>query len=156
MFVSVIYPCSKIFSNCNVFGLLIFKTKIYELFRCMLYTAFRNQKWLLRRLLTLWRLGWSIWHPVVVFLKIYILPRGWIALGFFTFNIIISHILPENFIEIPQVVQKYEDFLHPCYLFSSIFWIFWHFLVTKKLMTSAYNGWFQNFFLLSTYSKQVV
>ena len=35
MFVSVIYPCSKIFSNCNVFGLLIFKAKIYELFRCM-------------------------------------------------------------------------------------------------------------------------
>ena len=26
--------------------------------------------------------------------------------GFFTFDIIISHIFPENFIEIPQVVQK--------------------------------------------------
>ena len=30
--------------------------------------------------------------------------------------------------------------------FSSIFWIFWHFLVTKKLMTSAYNRWCQHFF----------
>ena len=30
--------------------------------------------------------------------------------------------------------------------FCSSFWIFWHFLVTKKLMTSAYNRWCQHFF----------
>ena len=30
--------------------------------------------------------------------------------------------------------------------FSSIFFIFWHFLVTKKLVTSAYNRWCQHFF----------
>ena len=29
---------------------------------------------------------------------------------------------------------------------SSIFRIFWHFLVTKKLMTLAYNKWCQHFF----------
>ena len=28
---------------------------------------------------------------------------------------------------------------------SSIFWVFWHFVVTKKLMTSAYNRCFQHF-----------
>ena len=29
-----------------------------------------------------------------------------VTFNFLTFNIIISHIIPENFIEIPQVVQK--------------------------------------------------
>ena len=42
------------------------------------------------------------WPPPVVFLKIYLLKRGF----FVTFNFIISHNFPENFIEIPQVVQK--------------------------------------------------
>ena len=31
-------------------------------------------------------------------------------MDFFTFNIIISHIFPENFIEIPQVIQKILKF----------------------------------------------
>ena len=57
-----------------------------------------------------------------------------------TFNIILSHIFPENFIEIPHPVQKIWR------LFSTIFWIFWDLLVTKKLMTSAYNKWYQHFF----------
>ena len=30
--------------------------------------------------------------------------------------------------------------------FSPIFWIFWHLLVSKKLMMSAYNRWCQHFF----------
>ena len=30
--------------------------------------------------------------------------------------------------------------------FSPIFWIFWHLLVSKKLMTSAYNRWCSHFF----------
>ena len=75
---------------------------------------------------------------------------------FMTFDIIISHIFPESFIETPQVVQKiwiisfsilaiFIDF-HPS------FGIFWHFLVTKKLMISAYNGLCQHF-PLSTYFK---
>ena len=35
------------------------------------------------------------------------LPFSRVFLWFFvTFNTIVSHILPENFIEIPQVVQK--------------------------------------------------
>ena len=69
---------------------------------------------------------------------------------FVTFNIIISHIFPEHFIEIPQFVQKiwriYLSILAILNRLSSIFQIFWHTLVTKKLMTSAYNRWCHHFF----------
>ena len=41
--------------------------------------------------------------PPMVFRKMYLLKRPWF---FVTFDIIISHIFPENFIEILQVVQK--------------------------------------------------
>ena len=55
---------------------------------------------------------------------------------FVTFNIITSHIFPEDFIKIPQVVQKIWRIslfnIIYFHLFSSIFWIFWHYLVTKK------------------------
>ena len=76
---------------------------------------------------------------------------------FVTFNIIISHIFPENFIEITtQVVQKIWriclTILANFHWFASIFWIFWHFFVMEKLMTSTYNKWCQHF-LLSTYFK---
>ena len=63
---------------------------------------------------------------------------------FVALNIIIRHIFSENFIEIPQVVQKlwrisvYVSYFHR---FSSIFR---HFLVTKKLMTSTYNSFISN------------
>ena len=60
--------------------------------------------------------------------------------------IIISPIFPENFIEIPQVVQKIWRFS------PSILTIFTNFLdflsFTKKLMSSAYNRWCRNFFSL--------
>ena len=59
-------------------------------------------------------------------------------------NVIISDILPESFNEITQVLRKVEDFLQQYYLFSSIFRIFWYFLVTKKLITSASNRYFQS------------
>ena len=43
--------------------------------------------------------------PPLVFQKIYVLEREDEALFFFfNFNIIISHIFPENFTKIPQVV----------------------------------------------------
>ena len=55
---------------------------------------------------------------------------------FVTFNIILRHIFPENFIEFPQVVQKIWrnslSILANFHQFSSIFWIFWHYLLTKK------------------------
>ena len=47
---------------------------------------------------------------------------------FVTFNIILRHIFPENFIEFPQVVQKIlrnsQSILANFHQFSSIFWIF--------------------------------
>ena len=62
---------------------------------------------------------------------------------FVTFNIIISHIFPGNFIEIPQVVQKIcrislsisAIFIN----FYRFFRFFWRFLVTEKLMMSDHN-----------------
>ena len=55
---------------------------------------------------------------------------------FVTLNIIIGLIFPENFFEIPQVFQKN---------FSVSIIYFHHFLVTKKLMTSARHRWCQHF-----------
>ena len=57
-----------------------------------------------------------------------------------------SHIFPKNFIEIPQVVQKIWIFSPSIATFLSIFPIFWHSLVTQKLMTWAYNKWCQYLF----------
>ena len=68
---------------------------------------------------------------------------------FVTFNIIISHILSENFIEIPQVVQKIWmlslSILAIFIDFQQFFWIFWNFLDKKKLITSVYSRWCQHF-----------
>ena len=44
--------------------------------------------------------------PFAVFPKICFLEKGVKPCFFFTFDIIISKILPKKFIEIPQVVQK--------------------------------------------------
>ena len=72
---------------------------------------------------------------------------------FVTFTIILRHTFPENFMEFPQVVQKIWrnslTLLANFHQFSSIFLIFWHYLVTKKLTTSAYNRWCQHFFTFS-------
>ena len=49
---------------------------------------------------------------------------------FVTFNIILKHIFPKDFIEFPQVVQKiWKKFsvnISYFHQFSSTFWIFWH------------------------------
>ena len=55
----------------------------------------------------------------------------------------------KNSLEFLKSFRSYEEFLCLYSLFFLIlinFWIFWHFLVTKKLMTSAYNKWCQHFF----------
>ena len=57
--------------------------------------------------LTLKRLEGKCDSPVpVIFPKMHFLESFYV-----TFNIIIGHIFPENFIEIPDVFGKYEDFL---------------------------------------------
>ena len=81
-----------------------------------------------------------------------VIVNSWfsVTFKFLTFNIIISHIIPENFIEIPQVVQKIWilslTILAIFINFYKFLGFFWHFLVTKRLMTSAYNRWCQYFF----------
>ena len=55
------------------------------------------------------------------------------------FNIIISHAFSENLIEIPQVIQKIWRFSPSILTNLCFFGFFEHFLVAKKLMTSAYN-----------------
>ena len=57
---------------------------------------------------------------------------------FVNFNIIISHILFKIPLKFLKSFRIYEDFLRQYQLISSIFRIFWDFLVTKKLMTSEF------------------
>ena len=76
-----------------------------------------------------------------------VFSRERLKLWFFvTFNIIIGYIFPENFIEIPQVVQKIWRFSPSMLTVFINFSYYWHFLVTKNLMTSAYNTRCQQFF----------
>ena len=67
-----------------------------------------------------------------------------------TFNIIITHIFPESLIEISEFVQRiWRHSLSILAIFIDshrFFGFFWHFFVTKKLITSAYNRWCQHFF----------
>ena len=67
---------------------------------------------------------------------------------FFTFIIIISHAFPENFIEIPRVVQIIWRFSPSVsdLRFKIFCWFFGHFLVAKKIMASSYNRWCEHFF----------
>ena len=57
-----------------------------------------------------------------------------------------SHIFSENvIIKIPQVVQKIWTFSPSILALFIYFSDFWHFLITKKLITSQ-NRWCQQFF----------
>ena len=82
--------------------------------------------------------------------KMYLLKRGWnpgfwwlLILSSFTSFLIIS--LSENIKNVSFNISCFRQCL-------SIFWIFWHFLVTQKLITSAHNMLYQHFFTL-TYFK---
>ena len=87
--------------------------------------------------------GWgdgSICHSPVGFPKFCFLETGWspVLCDFLQYY---PHILPENFIENPQFVQK--------------IWRFYFLILFKnKLMESIIDD--VSIFLLSTYSKQVV
>ena len=96
--------------------------------------------------LILKRLGCNLTPPVFFFnesAKGIVNSWFFVTFNILTFNIIISPIIPENFIKIPQVVWKiwrlYLAILAIFNDFYQFFWIFSHFLVTKKLMASAYN-----------------
>ena len=87
-------------------------------------------------------------------LGVNLIPRGFFqkctfyrkreALFFITFKVTflkISSKLLTSF-------RTYEDFLLQYYLFSSIFRILSHFLVTSKLMRSPNNRWCQHYFTI--------
>ena len=80
-------------------------------------------------------------NPTTVFRKIYLLKRGWNPVSWL---LILSKVT--SFLKISlkflKSFRRYEEFLFNIsyfHQFSSIFWIFRHFPVTKKLMTSACN-----------------
>ena len=63
--------------------------------------------------------------------------------------------LQMNICGFPKNLSSKER-MKPCFFsyfhrFSSIIWIFWHFLVTKKLMTPAYNRWRQHIFAFNLF-----
>ena len=94
----------------------------------------------------------SIWHHPVVFPKIYLLKRGW-NLVFCDFWYYHKSHLSWKFHWISSICS--EDmknfFVNISYFhhFHQFFGFFWHFLVMKKLMTSAYNRWCPHFFIFN-------
>ena len=96
--------------------------------------------------------GGSILTPFVVFFKSTFFRVRVKPCSFFT--LILSKVTSflNVLLKFFKHAEKNENFLFQCQLFSAIFRIFWHFLVTKKLIASAYNRWRQHF-LPSTYSK---
>ena len=74
--------------------------------------------------LTLNKLGGGKFDSLLCFFHKCIFYREDKVLILMTFNIIISHIFPKNFIEIPQVVQKILRFSLSILTFSSIFQFF--------------------------------
>ena len=85
----------------------------------------------------------------VFFWKIYLLKKGWnpgflwlLILSYRTSFLKISLKFLKSFKDMENFSVNISYF----HQFSSIFQIFWHFLVTTKLMTSTYNRWCQDFF----------
>ena len=77
--------------------------------------------------------------PPVVFPKMYLLERGWSS-AFLWLLVLpkVTLVLKISF-KIPQVLQKIWRFSLSILTIFINCWIFWHFLVTKNLMTLAYN-----------------
>ena len=75
---------------------------------------------------------------------------------FVTFNIILSHIFLENFIEILEVVQKIWRISLSILTIFINFLDFWHLFVTEKLVMSAYNKRCQHCLTFNLLSKSPV
>ena len=93
--------------------------------------------------------GWGVQFDIrpLVFPKMYFLERGWGPVFFyFNFNIIISHIFPENvIIKIPQVVQKIWRFSPSTLALFIYFSDFLTFSYYKETNGVTYNTWCQQF-----------
>ena len=95
----------------------------------------------------------SQFDPPLWFFEKYIFQREGETLFFFYFLYYHkSHLSWKfywNFWSRSEVMMNFSASISYFHRFSSIFWnffVFCHFLVTKKLMTSAYNRWCQHFF----------
>ena len=95
----------------------------------------------------------------IIYIYIYIHKTlGWITPKFLILkwlavtSTILSCVFSKTVFSREGVNEDLEDLLHQYYLISSIFFIFWHFLVANDLMMSAYNWWWQHF-LPSSYFK---
>ena len=74
----------------------------------------------------------SNFDSICNFFRIWIFCKQSEAL-FFLWLLILSHIFPENLIKVPHVVQKIFRFSRSILIFSSIFWVFWHFVVNEEV-----------------------
>ena len=90
------------------------------------------------------------WPTSVVFWKMYLLKRAWNS-GFLWLLILSYQKLHLSWTFIwysssrPENMNTFSVDINYFHQFSTIFWIFWDFLVTKKLMTSTYNRLCQHF-----------
>ena len=93
--------------------------------------------------------------PPVVFRKLYLLNRGWNP-GFLWLLILSQNTcflkISLNSLSRSEDMKKFPVSISYFRQFSSIFQIFWHYLLTKKLMTSLITD-DVNIFSLSTYFK---
>ena len=84
------------------------------------------------------------WPTSVVFWKMYLLKRAWNS-GFLWLLILSYQKLHLSWTfhwyssSRPENMNTFSVDINYFHQFSTIFWIFWDFLVTKKLMTSTYN-----------------
>ena len=67
-----------------------------------------------------------------------------------TFNISLSHIFPENFIKIPQVVQTVWRFTLSSNNYFNRFFDFLTFPCSKETKDVTYNRWCRHFFYFQT------
>ena len=82
--------------------------------------------------------------PPLVFPKMCFSKKGWNPVVFFYIYIYYRklHLFLKNSLKFLKSFRSYEDYILQYCLFVSIFRTFWHFLVTKKVMMSAYNRFF--------------
>ena len=86
----------------------------------------------------------TILNPEVNFISHVVFPRiCYLDRGYSPFN---KPYLSWKFIEVPQVLQNIWRFSPSILTIFTDFWIFWNSFVAKKLMTSAYSRWYQQFY----------
>ena len=68
-------------------------------------------------------------------------------------NFLVKRGFPKTSLTFLKSFGRYEDILRQYELFSSFFWIFWHFLVANKLMTPLITYDANIFYLQTTLNK---